>query len=242
MWALVGDHRYVAYRYTDNWRADTTVALLGERIGWMQVDGYKGYEQVFARGLALEVGCWMHARRYFVRAFKGKDMRAAKPLELIRQMYKVEEASREADESHEARLLRRQRDTKPYVDELREWIDEHKGGEPPSSSLAKAITYADNRWVALCCPLYDGALELDNGDVERALRGTALGRKNWLFAGSDEGAERAAILNTVIETAVRHGVDVWHYLYDVLIKLSAGWPMRRLAELLPENWRELHAR
>jgi hypothetical protein len=72
-------------------------------------------------------------------------------------------------------------------------------------------------------------------------QGIALGRKNWLFAGSDEGAERAAIINTVIETAVRHGVDVWKYLYDVLIKLSAGWPMRRLAELLPENWRELHA-
>lgn len=242
IWALVGDHRYVAYRYTDNWRADTAVALLGQRIGWMQVDGYKGYEQVFARGLAIELGCWMHARRYFVRAFEGKDLRAARPLELIRQMYKVEEASRVAGESHEARLARRQRDTRPLVDELRKWLKEHKGPEPPSSPLGKAITYADNRWDALSCPLHDGALELDNGDVERALRGTALGRKNWLFAGSDEGAERAAIINTVIETAVRHGVDVWQYLYDVLIKLSAGWPMRRLAELLPENWRELHAR
>ena len=240
MWALVGDHRYVAYRYTDNWRAETAVALLGERIGWMQVDAYKGYEQVFALGLAMAVGCWMHCRRYFVRAFENKDLRAARPLELIGQIYAVEAASREAGESHEARLERRQRDSKPLVAELQGWLDEHRAGEPPSSPLGRAITYADNRWVALSCPFYDGALELDNGDVERALRGTALGRKNWLFAGSDEGAARAAIINTVIETAVRHGVEVWAYLHDVLVKLSAGWPMRRLVELLPENWSEPH--
>lgn len=241
IWALVGDHRYVAYKYTDNWRADSAIAVLGKRIGWMQVDAYKGYEQVFALGTAVEVGCWMHARRYFVRAFDNKDLRAAKPLEWIRQMYAVERASREAGESHDERLARRQRDTRPILDALRAWLNTHKGCDPPKSLLSKAITYADNHWVALWQPLCDGALELDNGDVERALRGTAVGRKNWLFAGSDEGAERAAIINTVIETAVRHGVDVWQYLYDVLIKLSAGWPMRRLDELLPENWRELHA-
>ena len=241
LWALVGDHRYVAYKYTDNWRADSAIAILGKRIGWMQVDAYKGYEQVFAMGQAIEVGCWMHARRYFVRAFDKKDLRAARPLEWIRQMYAVERVSREAGETHDERLARRQRDTKPLLDALRAWLDVHKGCDPPQSLLSKAITYADNHWVALWQPLCDGALELDNGDVERALRGTAVGRKNWLFAGSDEGAERAAIINTVIETAVRHGVDVWQYLYDVLIKLSAGWPMRRLDELLPENWRELHA-
>jgi transposase len=241
LWALIGDRRYVAYRYTDNWRAETAVALLGERIGWMQVDAYKGYEQVFARGLAIEVGCWMHARRYFVRAFERNDLRAAKPIDLIREMYKIEAASKEAGESHQARLERRQRDMKPLIDELRAWLDKHQGCDVPSSPLSQAITYADNQWVALLCPLYDGSLEIDNGEVERALRGTALGRKNWLFAGSDEGAERAAIIKTVIDTAVHHGVDVWQYVHDVLIKLSAGWPMRRLEELLPENWRTLHA-
>jgi transposase len=139
----------------------------------MQVDGYKGYKQVFASGLAFEVGCWMHGRRPFVRAFEGKDMRAAKPLELIRQMYAVEAASREENESHEARLVRRQRDTTPILDELRTWLDEHMGSEPPSSPLGKAIAYVDNKWAVLRCFLYDGALEIDNGDVERALRGTA---------------------------------------------------------------------
>ncbi len=85
-------------------------------------------------------------------------------------------------------------------------------------------------------PLEDGALELDNGDVERAMRGPAMGRRNWLFAGSDEGAERAAIIKTVLESAARHGLDLPAYIEDVLIKISAGWPNRRLEELLPHRW------
>lgn len=241
LWALVGDHRYVAYKYTDNWSAQSAVELLGARIGWMQVDAYKGYEQVFALGLATEVGCWMHCRRYFVRAFEAKDLRAAIPLDLIRQMYEVEALAKQQGDSAAQRLVRRQNDTKPLMDKLRAWLDEQKERDPPSEKLSKAITYALNHWDALSQPLVDGALELDNGDVERALRGPVLGRKNWLFAGSDEGAERTAIITTVIETAVRHGVPLWPYLYDVLVKLSSGWPYRRLEELLPDNWQRLHA-
>lgn len=240
LWALSGDHRYIAYAYTDNWRAETAFELLGARIGWMQVDGYKGYERIFDMGLAVAVGCWMHCRRYFVRAFDKKDLRAAIPLDLIRRMYAVEAAAKEAGDSHEQRLARRQRETQPLVDELRRWLDEHKGRSPPSELLAKAITYADNHWELLCQPLKDGALALDNGDVERELRGTALGRKNWLFAGSDAGAQNAAIIKTVLDTAVRQGLDPGEYLQDVLIKLSSGWLYRRLDELLPEPWQRLH--
>jgi transposase len=83
-------------------------------------------------------------------------------------------------------------------------------------------------------------LEIDNGDVERTMRGPAMGRKNWLFAGSDEGAERAAILCTVLESAARHDVDLGLYLRDVMLKLASGWPHARLDELLPHRWRELH--
>ena len=99
---------------------------------------------------------------------------------------------------------------------------------------------ADNHWELLCQPLKDGALALDNGDVERELRGTALGRKNWLFAGSDAGAQNAAIIKTVLDTAVRQGLDPGEYLQDVLIKLGSGWLYRRLDELLPETWQRLH--
>ncbi|MBX7135173.1 MAG: transposase domain-containing protein, partial [Fimbriimonadaceae bacterium] len=82
----------------------------------------------------------------------------------------------------------------------------------------------------------DGALELDNGAVERAIRGIAIGRRNWLFAGSDAGAERAAVIYTIIESAVLHGHEPWAYMSDVLAKLAAGWPQRRLHELLPDRW------
>ncbi|MCG8420874.1 MAG: IS66 family transposase [Proteobacteria bacterium] len=241
LWALVGDHDYVSYRYAEDWRGDTTAGFLSARVGWMQVDGYKGYEQIFALGMAVEVGCWMHCRRYFVKAFKRNDLRAAKPLELIGAMYKIEAESKEAGESHAQRLERRQRDTQPIVTKLGEWIEEHAAKEPPSTALGKALTYARNQWQALLRPLEDGALELDNGDVERTMRGPAMGRRNWLFAGSDEGAKRAAIIASVLESATRHKLDLRQYLYDILVKLSSGWLNRRLEELLPHRWRELHA-
>lgn len=241
IWALVGDHHYVAYRYTENWCRDKAFKLLRDREGWMQVDGYKGYHCVFALGKAIEVGCMMHARRYFVRAFEGGDLRASVPLELIRKMYRVEAASKEAGEWPHERLLRRQRETRPLFDAWQTWLDEHAGRIPPKSPLGKAITYAKNHWDALMRPLQDGNLELDNGDVERALRGLAMGRRNWLFAGSDDGAERTAILCTVIESAARHGLDLRLYLQDVLLKLASGWPPERLDELLPHRWRTLHA-
>lgn len=240
LWALVGDHFYVAYHYAEDWRAETTFALLGEREGWLQVDGYKGYERVFAQGKAEEVGCWMHSRRYFVRAFKAKDLRAAQPLALIRDLYAVERAAKEADEEPEARQQRRKRDSKPILDALEKWVDEHRGQVPPTSLLGRGMTYATNQWQALRRPLEDGHLEIDNGDVERALRGPAIGRRNWLFAGSDEGAHRAAILCTVLESAARHALDLPLYLHDVLMKLAAGWPQARLDELLPHRWRALH--
>jgi transposase len=241
LWALVGDHTYVAFQYTPDWRGESVARFLDARIGWMQVDGYAGYEQIFERGLAIEVGCWMHCRRYFVKAFDGGDLRAARPIELIGQMYKVEAASKQAGESHEQRFARRERQTEPLLAELEAWIDERVGAEPPDSPLAAAFTYATNQRAALRRPLCDGALELDNGDVERALRRPAMGRRNWLFAGSDEGAKRTAIVSTVLESAVRHGLDLRRYIHDVLVKISAGWPNRRLDELLPHRWRELHA-
>jgi len=241
LWALVGDHRYVAFQYTPDWRGESVAAFLDTRIGWMQVDGYAGYEQIFARGLAVEVGCWMHCRRYFVKAFDSGDLRAARPIELIGEMYKVEAASKLAGESHEQRFARRERQTAPLLAELEEWIDARADAEPPDSPLAAAFTYATNQRAALRRPLCDGALELDNGDVERALRRPAMGRRNWLFAGSDNGAKRTAILSTVLESAVRHGLDLRRYIHDVLVKISAGWPNRRLDELLPHRWRELHA-
>jgi len=172
-----------------------------------------------------------------VKAFEAKDRRAAVPLDIIKKMYAVERDAREAGDDHDARHDRRQRDLVPLLDQLETWIAEHRGAVPPKSNLGKAIAYADNHWDILRVVEKDGALELDNGDVERIIRGPAIGRRNWLFAGADSGGERAAVILTVLETANRAGLDVRAYLRDVLVRLSAGWPQSRLDELLPENWR-----
>jgi len=117
-----------------------------------------------------------------------------------------------------------------------EWIAETSRDAPQRTPLGKALFYIANRWTALTRFLEDGALELDNGAVERAIRGIAIGRRNWLFAGSDAGAGRAAVIYTILESAVLHGHEPWAYMSDVLTKLAAGWPQRRLHELLPDRW------
>ena len=236
LWVLVGDHKYIAFKYTPDWTAEKAEAFLGSRIGWMQVDGYKGYGSIAKGRPLLLVGCWMHARRYFVKAFEAKDMRAAVPIDIIKKMYDVERAAKEAGDDHDARYQRRQNDLAPLFDQFEDWLAEHRDATPPKSNLGKAITYADNHWDILRVIEKDGALELDNGDVERVIRGPAIGRRNWLFAGSDAGGERAAVIMTVIETAARAGIDLRAYIHDLLVKLSAGWKNSRLDELLPENW------
>ncbi len=236
LWVLVGDHEYIAFRYTEDWTAERAKGFLVKRIGWMQVDGYGGYEQIANEGMALLVGCWMHCRRYWVKAFDAKDLRAAVPLKMIGRLYEIERESKDAAENHQQRYERRQRDMVPVLDELEEWIEDHRQTEPPKSLLGKALTYAHNHWEILRVVVNDGALELDNGDVERVIRGPAMGRRNWLFAGSDAGGERAAIILTVLETATRAGLDPRAYLHDVLVKLSEGWLMSRLDDLLPANW------
>lgn len=237
LWAMVGDLEYIAFVYTEDWTAARAEEFLGKRIGWMQVDGYGGYASLAARQpLLLLVGCWMHARRYFVKALESKDVRAAEPLDIIQRMYLVEKQSKAAGETHDERYERRQRQLVPLLDELEQWKIARAGAFAPSELIGRAVTYLDNHWEILCVVANDGSLEFDNGEVERVLRGPAMGRRNWLFAGSDEGGERAAIILTVLETAKRAGVDLRPYLHDVLVKIAGGWPHARLDELLPREW------
>jgi len=236
LWCLIGDKKYIAFHYTKNWEAGQAEVFLGNRIGWMQGDGYKGYETIANDRPILLVGCWMHCRRYFVKAFESGDMRAAVVLNHIKKLYRIEKVSRLEGDSHEERLARRLEESSSVLDDIEAWIAESKPCEPPKTPLGKAMTYATNQWKLLRAMEIDGALEIDNGDVERVLRGPAMGRRNWLFAGSDEGGERTAIILTVLETADRQGLDIRAYLHDVLVQISGGFKLDRLEELLPENW------
>ena len=241
LWANVGDGRFASYHYSPDWKHEHPANFLRGCAGYLQTDGYKGYDALTGGpALAIRVGCFMHVRRYFLKAFKAKAIDAAIPIDIIQRLYRIERDSKNTGENADARLARRGEFSAPLLDELDAWLAKHDGRHEPKSPLGKAITYLKGQRGALGAFLLDGQLELDTGAVERALRGIAVGRHNWLFAGSDAGAQRAAILYTVITSAKLHGLEPYAYLRDVLAKLGAGWPNRRLDELMPDRWgREL---
>ncbi len=238
LWGYLGDGKHAYFEYTPDWKSDATREFLKAREGWIQADAYKGYDAIFNRSgsRAKEVGCWAHARRYFVEAKDGGDARAAVPLAMIAKLYKVERKAKIRGLKHEARQKLRAKHSRPLLDALFKWIIEHAASEPPSSPLARAFTYALNQREALERFLEDGRLPLDNTAAERALRGIAVGRNNWQFAGNDASGKWAAIMYSLIRTCELNSVEPWAYLRDVLTRLADGWPQKRLAELLPHTW------
>lgn len=239
MWVYLGDSTWAAFVYTPDWKQEGPLSFLEGREGWLLVDGYKGYDKLFTRqgATAVEVGCWSHARRYFVEAFEAGDTRAALPLTLIGQLFDVEREASEQQVDEAERLRRRDTLSRPVTERLGRWVAEAYNRESPKSPLARACRYAINQWKSLLRFMEDARLPLHNNASELRLREIAVGRKNYLFAGSDAGAERAACVYTLVATCVLAGVEPWAYLADVLEKLASGWPQRRLEELLPPMWK-----
>lgn len=241
LWCYVGDGRWAAFEYSPDWKGEHPQNFLADRKGWFQADAYKGFDALFTPDSALiEVGCWMHARRYWVEANEAGDTRAAIPLRLIQKLYSIETEADVADLDPDARKELRQRRAKPILDSLWSWIAHHHYRENPKSLFAKATGYAIRQWTALTRYLEDGRLPIDNGGVERAVRPVACGRRSYLFCGSDAGGDRAATLYTILGTCALNRAEPMAYLADVLEKLASGWPMSRIDELLPPRWIELH--
>ncbi|HEX5752316.1 MAG TPA: IS66 family transposase [Archangium sp.] len=239
MWVYLGDSTWAAFVYTPDWKQEGPLSFLEGREGWLLVDGYKGYDKLFTRpgATAVEVGCWSHARRYFVDALDAGDTRAALPLSLIGRLFAVEREADEQQVDEAERLRRRNALSRPVTEQLARWMADIYGRERPKSPLAQACRYAINQWTSLLRFLEDARLPLHNNASELRLREIAVGRKNYLFAGSDAGAERAACVYTLVATCVLAGVDPWAYLADVLDKLARGWPQRQLEQLLPPMWK-----
>jgi transposase len=236
MWSYLGDERWLSFVYTPDWSSDGPCAFLANRRGWLQADAYAGYDRLFKGPAAklVEVGCWAHARRYFFKALEAGDTRAAVALHHIAQLFTIEQDAEDLDEP--ARRARRATHSRPALEALGTWIRDMYPEALPKSPLGQALTYTLNQWQALTRFLEDGRLRLDNNACERSLRQIAVGRKNWLFAGSDEGAKRAAVIYTVFGTCRLHGIDPWPYTRDVLEKLAGGWKQSRIEELLPRAW------
>jgi hypothetical protein len=204
--------------------------------GILQVDGYAGFEPLTAHGTIELAACWAHTRRKFYDVHQATASPIAEEaLRRIGALYTIEQSIRgqSAQERQRVRDVRSRR----LTDAMRPWLERQLQRVPGRSGLAEAIRYALARWEELCRFLDDGRVELDTNTVERAIRPITLGRKNHLFAGSDGGADRWAVIATLITTAKLNDVEPYAYLKDVIERLAGGHPMARLDDLLPWNWK-----
>jgi transposase len=260
------DHPYTVFAYTPSRSRDGPMSFLrdwgrDERV-YLQADAFGGYDGIYAGeagGHVTEVACWAHARRKFYDAQNSDPATGAQALAHIRLLYDVETQAKkeskqaaksaQADEASdrsvhqslvENRLRLRKEQAVPRLAQFRAWLEsqqaERGGPVLPKSPMGQAIQYALNQWDALCVYTADGRLAIDNNASENALRRVALGRKNWLFVGSDNGGRTAATLFSVIATCQRHQVEPMAYLRDVLTRIAA-MPINKLGTLLPDRWK-----
>jgi transposase len=229
----------VLYCYSPDRKGEHPRAHLASFHGILQADGYAGYAGLYEHGVT-EAACWAHARRNFfdVHAATQSPL-ALEALQRIAALYEIEAAIR--GRPPDARLAARNDQSAPLFNALRQWLEKTQARIPGKSELAKAIRYTLSRWQALTLVLRDGRACIDNNAAERSMRPMVLGRKNWLFAGSDAGGERAAAVYSLIETAKLNGLDPEDYLRQVLERI-ADHPVKRVHELLPWNVIGIHAR
>ncbi len=241
LWTYVRDERAhdgaappaVWFTYSADRKAKHPIAHLGAFQGVLQADGYAGFKGLYERPKQplLEAACWAHARRKFYDLFAATDSPIAREaLDRIGALYEIEAAIR--GQPSEQRQQQRQARAGPLLADLHRWLLVTVQQLSKKSELAGAIHYALARWRALTRYCDNGRIEIDNNAAERALRTVALGRKNWLFAGSDRGGERAAAIYSLIGTAKLNGLDPYAYLHHVLTHLP-DHPINRVHELLP---------
>jgi transposase len=239
-WTYIGDreHPYSVYDFTTNHSRDGPARFLRDYSGYLHADAYAGYDAIFldTGSDVIEVACWSHARRRFFDAVRSNPREAHQVLEWIRQLYDIEDRAREW--SVNARRELRAREAIPVLDKIETYLAELASKALPKSSLYKAVSYARNQWEALRRYTEDGRLTIDNNVSERTLRHQAIGRKNWLFLGSEAAGPRAAVLYTILAGAKRHRIEPWVYVRDLLLRLHAD--DLRLEQMLPDRWAAAH--
>ncbi len=241
-WVYLGDrrHPYTVFTYTPSRSRDGPQQFLKGWSGYLQADAFGGYDGLYAGqagGRVTEVACWAHARRKFYEARHADAAARTQALAYLRLLYDVEDEARTLSATERQRL--RQEKSAPRLTQFRAWLEAQQAsrGGPvlPKSPMGQAVAYALNQWDALGVYTIDGELAIDNNVAENALRRVVLGRKNWLFCGSDNGGNTAAVLFSLIATCQRHGIDPFAYLRDVLVRLPAT-PTSGVAAFLPDRW------
>ena len=225
-----GDRPIVVFDYCASRAGKHAKGFLGDWNGALMVDDYAGYKALFDKGI-IELACWAHARRTFVEAHKASTSPIAEEaLRRIAALYRIEEAAREMNA--EARGDHRRRHSQPALDELKRWLDDLQPRVLGNTGLKKAIDYTLKRWPALVRYADDGRLPIDNNPIENAIRPIAVGRKNWLFAGSDTAGIRAAAIMSLLATAKANGIEPHAWLTDTLTRLPTTKD-RDIESLLP---------
>ena len=241
LWTYVRDDRpagsadppAVWFAYSPDRKSEHPANHLATFRGTLQADGYAGFNRLYEKGKVIEAACWAHARRKFNDLYEAHASPIAKEaLDRIAALYVIEKEirGRPPDERQQIRNAR----ARPLLESLHDWLKASLSKLSRKSEVTLAIQYALGRWTQLLRYCGDGQLEMDNNAAERSLRAVALGRKNYLFAGSNTGGERAAAIYSLIGSAKLNGMDPEAYLSDVLARI-ADHPINRIDELLPWN-------
>jgi transposase len=237
VWVYVADDDHVVFRYTERRKGDGPRDFLRDYRGYVQADAANLYDRLFgdAGGAATEVGCWAHARRRFYDAQLTEKDRALVGIGFIKKLYEVDHTIAKLPPSR--RTEERRRLAVPILETFKAWLDREDLVVLPQSPIAEAIGYTRNQWGALTRFLDDARLKLDNNTAERQLRRVAIGRKNWLFAGSEGGAERACVIYSLLASCKLHSVNAFDYLRDVLTRVGSH-PARDVLALSPKAWKQ----
>jgi len=234
------DRPILLYDYDPSRSAEVPKRLLGDFAGFLQVDGYSGYDPVCAENGITQLGCWAHVRRKFddalkvqgkTRKSKGKTPLAAQALQRIQLLYKIERKAKDLTEA-ERLALRKQRAV-PVLDGLHAWLEQHQHLVPPQSALGKAMGYLHMQWDKLTVYATDGRLRIDNNLTENSIRPFVIGRKNWLFCDTVAGAHASANLYSLIETAKANGIEPYAYLKTLFTDLPNAGTVEDVEALLP---------
>ncbi len=236
LWGYAADNE-VVYDFRKSRGRDGPLEFLDGFEGWLQVDGYAGYNETCANDAVTKVACWAHARRGFYEALASSTADASTVLAKIQRLYAIEKEGREKELSPEALQRLRHSRARPILASIHQDLERLSKSALPKGPLGKATAYTLKLWAELTHYVTDGRLAIDNNSIERAMRGVAVGRRNWMFCGSESGGQRAAVLYSLIETCKRLGVEPFEYLRDVLLRARAAGP-DGFAELTPRDWRD----
>jgi transposase len=242
LWVYIGDGAQVLFEFTTTHSRAGPLGILGHCAGYVQADAHSSYNALFepqqdgGASPRIEVGCWAHTRRKFYDARLDDRRRCTEMLALIRRLYDVEREAKDAELKPDARLALRREKSGSILEEIRSRLEPWSIELLPKSPVAQAVHYARAQWTALTRFLEDGRLPLDNNIAERTLRLAAVGRKNYMFFGSDAGGHRAAVIYSLVASCKLISLDPFAYLRDV-ISIASDPAFDRFADLTPAAWK-----